>query len=314
MPIAMAALDVAGQIRERNPVDLAVFGEESVRLIDRFSDRAAGEHLLARAVADGCAEAVALLATQAGPRQLRVGLWRQRGGERIRVLAAFSGAAAPAGETGLPAAVRHALGRAGHDLRSPLEAIAGFATMIRGGKDAGVAAHADDILAAAWRLMRVASDLEAAAASGAAVPPVRPAEVDLARLGRRIARLAMPAARVAGVSLETGGLTSASGPLVLADEGALWSLVDMLLQGAIRLGGTGARIVVALESTEGGAALVIAVEGAGPTTAEWRQDIGLDVESCRELALINGAELEVGPNPGPTARITFPAARCLGPL
>ena len=77
---------------------------------------------------------------------------------------------------------------------------------------------------------------------------------------------------------------------------------------------TGARIVVALESTEGGAALVIAVEGAGPTTAEWRQDTGLDVESCRELALINGAELEVGPNPGPTARITFPAARCLGPL
>ena len=80
MPVAMAALDVAGQIRERSPADMAIFGDGATRLIDRFIQPAGGQALLARAVNDGSAEGIAWLATGAGQQRFRISLWRQRGG------------------------------------------------------------------------------------------------------------------------------------------------------------------------------------------------------------------------------------------
>jgi len=59
MPVAMAALDVAGQLRERSPIDLAIFGDEATRLTDRFVEPAGAQSLLAWAVSDGNAEGTA---------------------------------------------------------------------------------------------------------------------------------------------------------------------------------------------------------------------------------------------------------------
>jgi len=322
-PLAMAALDVAGQVRERSPADLAIFGEDAARLVDRFADRDVGQELLARAVTDGSAEREALLVTTAGTRHFRVGLWRQRGGDRIRVLAVFSlGPAGVPGGAELTGPLRRAIARAASDLRGPLDAVLGFAELIRSTPrqeaKGAASAHADEILAAAWRLMRVAADLDLVGRFGSGAPGLRPAEVDIVRLARRVAGLAAPAARAAGIALETGDLPRpGAGPLVLADEGALWSALDTLLRRAIRLGGPGGQIALVVEGDDEGVALKISGSSVEPdpdALAEPSPQDRTDLDACREFAAANGARLETDAGPCFSARLVFPAARCLSPV
>ena len=332
MPVTMAALDVAGQIRERSPADLAIFGDDATRLIDRFVQPKAGQALLARAASDGTAETTAWLITPAGQQRFRISLWRQRGGERIRAMAAFSPWHAPEPETGagtagsIPKSTRAELIRMGNDMRSPLAAALGFAELIRTNPAdtdlAEAAGHAADIVAAAWRLMRIADDLVTAGTSGEARPPLNLAEVDIARLARRIARLATPVAQPAGVAVSTGGLPEPGrGPLILGDENTLWSIVDNLLQNAIRHAGLGAAVAIALHGRANGLVLEIADSGPGLEA----DDLALQLQGGKpgrglgfisELTRANGADLEVetAPGQGLTVRIVFPAARCLNPV
>ena len=333
MPVAMAALDVAGQFRERSPTDMAIFGDGAGQFIDRFVQPAGGQSLLARAVSDGNAEGTAWLVTPTGQHRFRISLWRQRGGERIRVLAAFSICEESDADMGvdigggLPEPVRQALMRMGHDMRSPLAAVMGFAELIRanpeGLKPAEAAGHATDIVAAAWRLMRIADDLDAAGMSGKARPALHLAEVDIARLARRVARLAAPAARAAGVALDGRGLPERGrGTLVLGDESTLWSVVDSLLQNAIRHGGRGAEVAIALrvvgKGSGKGLVLEIADNGPGLEAGELARLMqggmpGRGLAFSREMSRANGADLEIetAPGKGLAARILFPAARCL---
>jgi len=330
MPVAMAALDVAGQIRERSPADMAIFGEGATRMIDRFVQPACGQALLARAVSDGSAEGVAALVTGAGQGRFRISLWRQRGGARIRVLAAFSACETLEGALGegLAEPARETLIRMGHDMRSPLAAVMGFAGLIRahtdGRKPTEAAGHATDIVAAAWRLMRIADDLEGAGTSGEVLPALRLAEVDIARLARRVARLATPAARTAGVVIQVRGLPKRGcGPLVLGDESTLWSVIDNLLQNAVGHAGRGAVVAIALRTPgngKEGLILEIADNGPGLEAEELAGLLqsakpGRGLVFMRDLARANGAELEIdtAPGQGLTARIVFPAARCLNP-
>ena len=332
MPLAMAALDVAGQIRERSPVDIAIFGDGATRLIDRFVQPVGGQELLARAASDGSAETTAWLVTAAGQQRFRISVWRQRGGERIRVMAAFSPCATPelgtSAETagGMPETARAALIQMGNDMRSPLAAALGFAELIRASPEgldpADAARHAADIVAAAWRLTRIADDLEAAGTSGAARPALHMAEVDIARLVRRIARLTAPVAQAASVTVNTGGLPEPGfGPLVLGDENTLWSIVDTLLQNAIRHNGMDAAVTVALHSGANGLALEIVDNGPGLEADDLARQLqggkpGSGLALICEMARANGANLEVetAPGEGLTARIVFPAARCMNPV
>jgi signal transduction histidine kinase len=327
MPVAMAALDVAGQIRERSPADMAIFGDGATQLIARFVQPASGQSLLARAVSDGSAEGAAWLVTPAGQRRFRISLWRQRGGGRIRVLAAFSASAAQEGEAGLdvglPELAREALIRMGHDMRAPLAAVMGFAELIRanpeGLKPAEAAGHVADIVAAAWRLMRLTDDLTAAGNTGEIMPALRLAEVDIARLARRVVRLAAPAARAAGVTVGCRGLPErGSAPMVLGDESTLWSVIDNLLQNAVGHAGRGSAVSVTLATSGKGLVLEIDDNGPGLEAEELAALLqggkpGRGLAFSREVARANGAELEIetAPGQGLTARLVFPAARCL---
>ena len=330
LPVAMAALDVAGQIRERSPSDMAIFGEHSARLVERFVRRDRGQALLARAVTDGSAEGIAWLVTGAGQERFRISLWRQRGGERVRILAAFSACEPVEAETApaLPGELSRALVALCLDMRSPLNAVMGFAEMIRQGADklkpAEAASHASDIVAAAWRLMRVAEDLETAGASGEPRFAAASSEIDIARLTRRVVRLAMPSAAAAGVAIDISGLPErGQGPLVLGDERRLWSVIDIVVGNAVRHAGRGAEVRVALQRTDARHHLVLEVTDNGPGLASDEMARLLEgagpergIVLGRAMARANGAELEfeTAPGEGLTARLVFPAARCLEPV
>lgn len=321
LPLALAALDVAGTIRERSPADMAIFGEASGRLAERFMKPETGQDLLARAVSDGTAEAVAWLVTAAGQRCFQVGLWRQRGGDRIRVLAAFAACGQPdngAGQ-GAPGLSRETAMRLGRDMKAPLAALAGFAEKLRAGgrpDPAETAAHASDIVAAAWRLRRLADDLLAAAASQDGLSPMHFGEVDIARLVRRITRLAGPAAQGAGVTISLKDLPPpGEGPAILGDEGGLWGAIEALLGNAIRHGGRGSEVSVSLIGKNDGQVLQIADTGPGadPERLAAQLEGTGSLAACRAMLRLNGADLEIltSPGRGLTARIGFPAARCL---
>lgn len=330
VPMAMAALDVAGQIRERSPTDMAIFGEGAGRLADRFVEPEAGQTLLARAVGHGSAETEAWLVTPAGQSRFRIGLWRQRGGERIRVLAMFSATDPLAEARGIEvhSPVRDQILRLGRDMRTPIDAIAGFAGLLRADparlRPEEVASHASDILSAAWRLMGIADDLAAAGGTAGRLPPLRSGEVDVARLIRRIARLAAPAARAARVTIDVGGIPGpGEGPLVLGDESTLWSAVDGLLQNALRHGGRGSTVRLGLAQDARGVVLEVADDGPGIEAGQLAGllapaagDKVFGLAICRTMVCANGAELEIDSTPkhGVRARIIFPAARCLNPV
>jgi signal transduction histidine kinase len=330
MPLAMAALDVAGQIRERSPTDMAIFGENAGRLGERFVDPEAGQALLARAVGDGSAEAEAWLRTQAGEGRFRVGLWRQRGGERIRVLAVFSAFGSTpdtcGGEVSSP--VRDSILRLGRDMRAPIDAVAGFAGLLRadpeGLRPEDVSSHASDILSAAWRLIGIADDLLATGGASGRPPALRAGEVDVARLVRRIARLAAPAAQAARVTIDHGNVpVPGEGPLVLGDESSLWSAIDGLLQNALRHAGRGSTVRLGLSQDSRGVVIEVADDGPGIEAgrlaglfAATSGDKVCGLAICRAMVRANGAELEIetAPRKGLRARIMFPAARCLNPV
>ena len=318
LPLAMAALDVAGHMRERSPTDMAIFGPESGHLVERFVDGAAGQALLARVVNDGAAEDRAWLLTAAGHQHFRISLWRQRGGERIRILAAFAidDRASDARPT------NPALVRLSHDMRSPLVAAMGFAELIRAegqGKGNGmdrISGHAASIIAAAWRLASIADDLDGALKAGDAVPMMRLGEIDLARLVRRVARLAEPAACTAGAEVDLRGLDGVAAQVsVLADESMLWSVVDNLIQNALR---HAALVSVTCRRDREGLVLEVLDNGRGLpadalAAAMADMSTGRGFGFCRQLARVNGADLEIESTPGQgtVARLRFPASRVL---
>lgn len=320
LPIALTAVTVAGQCRERSPADQAIFGDAADRFVERFKDPELGQALLARSVSEGAAEGQAVLRTGAGPLPFRISLWRQRGGERIRVLAAFAMEPSASGRSdcGLSPAL---LSRFGNDLRAPVNAVIGLAERLRNASGdtppGAISDDAGDIVAASWRLMRLADDLDALREFDAAVPPLRIGELDLARLARRLFRLARPLADASGTELRSDDLAAAAPGAVLADESTMWSAIERLLQLAISHAGKGGEVTGGLSGSAAGQGIVLTIaarpaqaacDGAAPAVAEHDE-----ADEVADLAAVNGAAFELDPEPDGAliARIAFPAARCL---
>jgi len=307
--VALAAVSVDGRCRERNPADLAIFGAERDQLVERFAVRASGQALFARATTDGAAEGAAVLLTAAGAQPFRISLWRQRGGDKIRVLAAF--AACDGAEPLRPAPDHGATPPAmiGHEMGGTIDAVLGLAEGLRASGEA--AAVATDLLSAAWRLRRLADELIALDAGAAEWPRPVVAEVDVARLLRRVLRLRAPAAVARDVTLAAPELPArGAGPMVLTDERALWSTLDILLARAIARSAAQTTLSVGLEGGSAGQDLEIALD---PGEADAAHDpTRPDTVLAERLARAAGAQLSTEAD-GASARLRFPAARCLGP-
>lgn len=314
LPLAMAAVTVAGQCRERSPADLAIFGSGATRFSDRFVEPQRGEAVLAEALSDGVAEASAELRTGTGTAPFRVALWRQRGGDRIRLLASFVHAPPAPREVGEAAAVHPgAVERFSSAIRPALYAATELAERIRTGAppEAGeIARQAGDLLAATWRMSRLVDDLELLGALGTTSPPLRMGEVDLLRLVRRVVRLAEPLASASGVAIS---LEAGSEPLpgVVADETTLWTLLEGLIGTLVAPAGGGGELTVRLRvlADLGDLEMVLQRRGKGGRAVEPLPPL------LAELAVANGARLEQeAAEAGPLARLTFPKRRCLSPL
>lgn len=296
LPLAMAAVTVAGQCRERSPSDITIFGEGTTRFVERFADPAVGEALLATALAEGAAEGAATLLTGTGRAPFRVALWRQRGGQKIRVLASF----APAVQDTATGRASEASLDAGAGLRRPLASIIGLAEGLR--SEGAAAGPAGDILAASWHLVRLVEELAVTAELRPGRLAPRIGEVDLARLAGRLLRLARPAADAAGVTLEPA-LDDGAGRSVVADEGALWVMAETLIHAGIEAAGEGSAVRIALgPGSGGGLELEVATEGDPASTP---------LGAVAEAAAANGARLRTGPGGGFPLRLVFPRGRCL---
>jgi len=322
----MAAISVDGRCRERNPPDVAIFGAEGDRLVGRFVDPGEGQALLARCTGEGTAEGTALLATTGGARRFRISLWRQRGGERIRILGAFAavgadqapGPGARGGSESPPpphVLIAEALG-------APVEAVLAIAARLRaalragpGEEDPGLARPVSALLGAGWRLRRLSDDLRTLEEMRTPRLPVRMAEVDAGRLLRRVIELGQ-----AGGTLETVGIESAlpaAGPLVMTDEAALWTLAELMLGHAAAAAaevGAGSLILACPEEAHGA---VIEIRAADAGRAEARAGPAPPDLRARQAALTEatGASVDLGRDADglPLLRLRFPPARCLDP-
>lgn len=307
LPVAIAAITVAGQCRERSPADEALFGPGADRFVARFADRTVGQQLFATAVAEGIAEGRAVMLTAAGPLGARVSLWRQRGGDRVRLIAAV---AVEAGETAAAAVAggdtphgRGALDAFGATLGRPLDAAIALANQLRG--DGGAAV--DDVIAVLWRARTLLQrgirhgpgPLEAETGGDA--------EVDLAHLARRAMRVADPAAAARAVELVLP--VTPAPAVVVGDQHLLWGLIDGLLLMAIATLPRGTRLVAELTGAERAVTLRLYAECRGPAPATDASGQRAEAERLAESA---GLHLEIADEPLPfEARLTFPAERCL---
>ncbi|MEO1274388.1 MAG: hypothetical protein AAFV96_03030 [Pseudomonadota bacterium] len=285
LPVALLAVTVNGRCRERSPADLALFGSDADGFLERFADRHLGQSLFARAVEDGTAEGWAVLLTAAGPMGCRVSLWRQRGGERIRVVAAIAPEMAGASSDGGGAVSREAAlggapgqgapaGRIHWERYAPLlnrsaGAVLDVLDALRRGAKRPERLTIEDALAGVWRVMGLSDELarrarlavgdEAATAAALPLPGAGapPSEIDPARLLARLMRLAAGEARRRGVQLEMpaaaagGGTTAADAPVaVLADAAALWSALESAIWVALEMAGEGGHLRGRIEARE----------------------------------------------------------------
>lgn len=357
-PPALALFSADGSLLARNAADAALFGPAGAALSDRLVPGPAASEFLGQVSAPGAAAAELVCRTLEGEAVCRVSTlplpgpaapfaeaagpgFAERpmaefvpaGGVAVPSRLAVCFAPLPPREPEVPVIAVERLARLGHELRSPLNAVLGFAELIRHGRIPAerVAEYATDIVTAAWRLLRLADDLVALGETRSGAQMLRMGEVDLGRVMRRLVRLARPVAEAAGVRLDDAGMPrGADGPIVFGDEGALWSAADNLIQNAIRHGGPGARVRLAFRDPgpAGGVCLEIADDGPGlgrealaealapygrPGGGAARRPGGLGLPIARELVEAHDGtlEIETAPGKGFAARLRFPASRCL---
>nr|WP_302477343.1 HAMP domain-containing sensor histidine kinase [Sphingomonas sp. ID1715] len=140
-----------------------------------------------------------------------------------------------------------------HEVRTPLNAIAGFAEMIDqqmlGPAAAPYRARAASILAEARRIEQVLDDLEEAGRIAGDAPPAAPEPVDCGQLIARIAGTLAPLAAERGVVVALAIAPRCESALL--NPVAAERMTSRLLSAAIALGGEGERVEISAAPADG---------------------------------------------------------------
>jgi signal transduction histidine kinase len=156
-----------------------------------------------------------------------------------------------------------------HDLRTPLTSIMGFLELVldpvSGPLNDDQRAHLEVVLRNSNRLLALVNDLLFVARLQAGQLDLEPSELDLAAVVRQSIEEARPGADARGVAFE---LDAVPVPLMRADRGRIFQLLDNLISNAIKFTPRGGSVRVALRSFGGDVFIEIADTGIGIPAAE----------------------------------------------
>ena len=217
-----------------------------------------------------------------------------------------------------------------HELRSPLNAIIGFAEIIAGRllgpTDPRYFEYAEDIRVSGTHLLELISDILDLSKIGAGKMHLDEQHVDISNLTRRTARLF--AANLSTAQLELVNAVPTGFPILRADPVRLGQIIVNLVANAIKFTPPGGTITVNAEDTADAVLIKVSDTGIGMTAQEVarapepfvqsgrpfnksRGGTGLGLSICRDLTSLHGGTLTIDSvkGTGTTVTIHLPRAR-----
>ena len=217
-----------------------------------------------------------------------------------------------------------------HELRSPLNAIIGFAEIIAGRllgpDDPRYFEYAEDIRVSGTDLQALLGDILDLSKIGAGKLHLVERLVDLRSVADRAARLF--AANLSTAQLTLATEIPADFPALRADPMRLGQVLINLVSNAIKFTPPGGRIAIAASADSGGVAIRVTDTGCGMSAAEaeralepfvqidnalndTRGGTGLGLSICRELVALHGGSLaiESAKGVGTSVTVRLPAER-----
>ncbi|MEM7269754.1 MAG: HAMP domain-containing sensor histidine kinase [Pseudomonadota bacterium] len=294
---AVALFDEGGALIARNLADRTLIASADPGFADRYVDAEAGRAALEAAFSDGVFEGQAELFTEAGPAMVAVSLRRLddpvAGG--FMALCSFAPVKDAQVDAGRIAPIAH-------DIRSPLNAIKGFAEFLElTGNDLDDRTRTEylqNIQIASRRLLSVANRLTGRPEHAALE------SVDLAALAAEEAAFYqnMAGQHDVTLSLEEGPAS------VCGDPVSIRRILQNLIDNAIRHGGAGAAVAIRVDAS----GLTVSDNGPGLSEADLAAALegrsGSGLKNCADLASEMGARMEFADqsDSGFAARLLFP--------
>ena len=211
-----------------------------------------------------------------------------------------------------------------HELRSPLNAIIGFAEIIAGRllgpNDARYFEYAEDIRVSGTHLLGLIGDILDLSKIGAGKMHLDERLVDLHAVAERTARLFAANLSKAEVTLDLA--VPGDFPALRADQLRLGQILINLVSNAIKFTPPGGRVTIAAEVRPDEVAIRVSDTGVGMTEAEAvralepfvqidngfdrnRGGTGLGLSICRELAALHGGRLTIDSAKGAGTTVTL---------
>ena len=214
----------------------------------------------------------------------------------------------------------------GHDLKSPLNAVIGFADImdaeIRGPMPEAYRDYPSLIRESGETLLRLVEDILGYAKSEAGTYELDLAPMDIAASGESVMRQSQAMAEKAGVGLK---MQSDREVLALSDAGAVRRIWDNLVSNAIKYSASGDTVTLSAKLRDGFAVLQVSDTGAGMDAedlariakpfsqgrnAKGRAGTGLGLALVHSLAQLHGGQvkIETALGQGTTVTVSLPAA------
>lgn len=217
-----------------------------------------------------------------------------------------------------------------HELRSPLNAIIGFAEIIAGRlfgpSDPRYFEYAEDIRVSGTHLLGLIGDILDLSKIGAGHMHLDERPVDIRNLADRTARLFAANLSKSGLTLRT--LVPEDFPALRADPMRLGQILINLVSNAIKFTPAGGTVTISAAQEPDAVVLRVSDTGTGMTGEEaarvvepfvqvdnplnrGRGGTGLGLSICRELAVLHGGSLgiESAPGAGTTVTVRLPRER-----